>query len=258
MTTSNDDLTDSQSSVPLISARMNEPVGDLPSANDGLTIVARFHSPFHEKFGIPKQSGLAPDLQGTVVFEPEYRQADAIRGIEGFDYLWLLWSFSTNPHAPNSLMVRPPVLGGNTKVGVFASRSPFRPNAIGLSSVRLSAVDYRHPQGPILRVSGADLMDGTPIYDIKPYLPYTDSHPDARSGFTGPDKWPVLQVRFTEEARRQINDEEAKTLEDILKLDPRPHYKQDSGKRYGMAFAGKQIRFKVQGTCLEVFEIQPF
>ena len=156
--------------------------------------IARFRSPFTSKFGIPKQAGLVEELEGQIVFEPEYRNPDALRGIEGFDYLWLIWEFSANKHRANSPVVRPPVLGGNEKMGVFATRSPFRPNNIGLSSVRLSRVEWDGTNGPIIHVKGADLMDGTPIYDIKPYVVYADSHPDARSGFVDTRKWKRLEV----------------------------------------------------------------
>ncbi len=146
--------------------------------------IAYFHSPFHSKFGIPKQSGLVEELEGSIVFCPEYRNADALRGLDEFDYLWLIWGFSANKHAATSLVVRPPLLGGNEKMGVFATRSPFRPNALGLSSVRISRIETDTTRGPVITVVGADLMDGTPIYDIKPYIPYADSHPEAKGGFT--------------------------------------------------------------------------
>ena len=156
--------------------------------------IARFHSPFTSKFGIPKQAGLVEELKGEIVFEPEYHNADFIRGIDGFDYLWLLWEFSANRHKANSPVVRPPVLGGNQKVGVFATRSPFRPNPIGLSSVRLVSVEWESAQGPVLHVAGADLMDGTPIYDIKPYIGYADCHEGVRSGFV--DTNPIKRYVF--------------------------------------------------------------
>ena len=145
--------------------------------------IAHFRSPFSSKFGIPKQSGLVEELKGCIVFETEYRNNDALRGLEGFDFIWLIWQFSANKHTPNSIMVRPPLLGGNEKVGVFASRSPFRPNALGLSSVKIEYIDWNSVDGPKIHVMGADLMDGTPIFDIKPYISYTDCHPDARCGF---------------------------------------------------------------------------
>lgn len=207
--------------------------------------IARFHSPFTSKFGIPKQSGLAAGLHGTLVFEPAYRQADALRGIEGFDYLWLIWQFNANPHRSGSLLVRPPVLGGNQKVGVFASRSPFRPNPIGLSSVLLERVEWDTPQGPVLHVLGADLMDGTPIYDIKPYVPYADCHPDARSGFTDLSKIQRLKVVIPDEVARQFTPDKLRTLKEVLSLDPRPAYQRSSEKTYGMPFDGKDVKFRV-------------
>lgn len=207
--------------------------------------IAYFHSPFTSKFGIPKQSGLAAGLHGTLVFEPAYRQADALRGIEGFDYLWLIWLFNANPHQSDSLLVRPPVLGGNQKVGVFASRSPFRPNPIGLSSVLLERVEWDSPQGPVLHVLGADLMDGTPIYDIKPYVPYADCHPDARSGFTDLSKIQRLEVVIPDEVARQFTPDNLRTLKEVLSLDPRPAYQRSSEKIYGMPFDGKDVKFRV-------------
>ena len=207
--------------------------------------IARFHSPFSSKFGIPKQSGLVEELEGTIVFESEYRNADALRGIEEFDFLWLIWEFSANKHGISSPVVRPPVLGGNTKVGVFATRSPFRPNPLGLSSVRLSHVEWESEHGPVLHVLGGDLMDGTPIYDIKPYVTYADCHEHARSGFV--DSHPIrrLKVVFPEELARLFGEEELQTLIKTLELDPRPHYHKASEKVYGMPFGQYDIRFSV-------------
>lgn len=207
--------------------------------------IAYFHSPFTSKFGIPKQSGLAAGLHGTIVFEAAYRQADALRGIEGFDYLWLIWQFNANPHQSDSLLVRPPVLGGNQKVGVFASRSPFRPNPIGLSSVLLERVEWDTPQSPVLHVLGADLMDGTPIYDIKPYVPYADCHPEARSGFTDLSKIQRLEVVIPDEVAHQFTPDKLRTLKEVLSLDPRPAYQRSSEKTYGMPFDGKDVKFRV-------------
>lgn len=217
--------------------------------------IAEFHSPFTSKFGVPKQSGLVPELEGMITFLPEYRCRDMLRGIEEFDYMWLLWQFSANPHAAASPLVRPPLLGGNEKVGVFASRSPFRPNAIGLSSVRLSRIDYDSPHGPVIHVLGADLMDGTPIFDIKPYVSLSDSHPDARCGFV--DKVPIkrLQVVIPEEIARRLSPEHIGTLRRVLELDPRPHYQKDSEKVYGMPFMGYDVRFRVEGLTLSVVEL---
>lgn len=208
--------------------------------------VAHFHSPFSSKFGIPKQSGLVERLEGRIVFEPPYRDPDALRGIEGFDYLWLIWAFSANRHRAESLVVRPPVLGGNEKVGVFASRSPFRPNPIGLSSVRLQRVEWQSSCGPVLHVLGGDLMDGTPIYDIKPYVTYADSHPEARSGFTDLAKIRRLKVVVPEEVARMFSEEMLQTLREVLALDPRPAYQQDEEKVYGMPFGGVDVHFKVE------------
>lgn len=184
-------------------------------------------------------------MHGTLVFEPPYRQADALRGIEGFDYLWLIWLFNANPHQSDSLLVRPPVLGGNQKVGVFASRSPFRPNPIGLSSVLLERVEWDTPQGPVLHVLGADLMDGTPIYDIKPYVPYADCHPEARSGFTDLSKIQRLEVVIPDEVAHQFTPDKLRTLKEVLSLDPRPAYQRSSEKTYGMPFDGKDVKFRV-------------
>ena len=190
--------------------------------------IAHFRSPFKSKFGIPKQAGLVADLEGEIVFEPEYRNADALRGIEGFDFLWLIWEFSANRHAAKSPVVRPPVLGGNEKVGVFATRSPFRPNNIGLSSVRLSSVEWESSRGPVIHVKGADLMDGTPIYDIKPYVVYADCHPDARSGFVDERKWDKLRVEIPDTVKtyllsQGLTDAKLAVLEEVLAQDPRPH-----------------------------------
>lgn len=216
--------------------------------------IATFHSPFSSKFGVPKQSGLVSELKGEIVFEPSFRNADYIRGIDGFDYLWLVWEFSANKHAATSPLVRPPVLGGNEKVGVFASRSPFRPNSIGLSSVRLERVEWESSRGPILHVSGADLMDGTPIYDIKPYIEYADSHVGVRCGFVDSNPIERLEVEIPEEVERLFSTDEISALKKILELDPRPHYQNNPDKTYGMPFAGRDVRFKVEGKKLKVLE----
>ena len=226
--------------------------------------IAYFRSPFPEKFGIPRQAGLTPALRGRIVFEPAYRSADALRGLEGFDYLWLIWEFSANRLAATGsyfqATVRPPRLGGNRRVGVFASRSPFRPNPLGLSSVRLESIDYEakgsdgKPIGPVINVLGADLMDGTPIYDIKPYVEYADSHPGARSGFVDTTSWEPLEVIFPENAERAGVDLDA--LKEILSLDPRPRYHDDPAKEYGMSFGGKEVRFRVDGKTLTVISIE--
>ena len=217
--------------------------------------IAFFRSPFRSKFGVPKQSGLVADLEGRIVFEPAYRSTDALRGLEGFDFLWLVWGFSANPHAANSLVVRPPLLGGNEKMGVFATRSPFRPNPLGLSSVRIARIEKHPTQGPVIHVLGADLMDGTPIYDIKPYIPYTDCHPEARGGFTDTHAIKRLQVVMPAEVTRCLTKKEVEMLEGILALDPRPHYHQDATKVYVMPFEAYDIRFRVEGEVLRVVEV---
>ena len=197
------------------------------------------------------------ELEGEIVFEPEYRNADALRGIEGFDYLWLIWEFSANRHAAKSPVVRPPVLGGNEKVGVFATRSPFRPNNIGLSSVRLSHVEWESSRGPVIHVKGADLMDGTPIYDIKPYVVYADCHPEARSGFVDERKWDKLQVEISDTVKtfllsQGMTEEKIGILKEVLAQDPRPHYQKDPHKVYGMPYEGMDIHFTVCNQILTV------
>lgn len=207
--------------------------------------IAHFKSPFTSKFGVPKQSGLVEELRGEIVFEPKYRNADYLRGLEEFDFLWLVWEFSANRHQANSPVVRPPVLGGNAKVGVFATRSPFRPNAIGLSSVKIECIEWESDRGPIIHVLGADLMDGTPIYDIKPYVVYADSHPEARSGFVDRHSWPKLQVEIPEVVAARYDATALEALRHTLELDPRPHYQSDPQKVYGMPFMGNDIHFRV-------------
>lgn len=217
-------------------------------------IIARIRSDFPTKFGVPRQSGLA-DTMAAVVFEPEYRNADALRGIEGFSHLWLIWQFSGAVREGWSPTVRPPKLGGNKRVGVFATRSPFRPNAIGLSSVRLARVEAQTPDGPVLHVSGADLMDGTPILDIKPYLAYTDSHPNARSSFalTGD----ALRVDCPAALLGHLPENKRAPLLSILAQDPRPGYQHEPGRVYGFPFAGFEIRFTVAEDTLTVTAIDP-
>ena len=219
--------------------------------------IARFRSPFSSKFGIPKQAGLVAELEGQIVFEPEYRNPDFLRGMEGFDFLWLIWEFSANKHKANSPVVRPPVLGGNEKVGVFATRSPFRPNNIGLSSVKISRIEWETSKGPVIHVKGGDLMDGTPIYDIKPYVAYADCHPDARSGFVDNRKWAKLDVEISGEIREYLicqglNDEKIEILKEVLAQDPRPHYQKDPHKVYGMPYEGLDIHFSVSEKTLTV------
>ena len=217
-----------------------------------ITPIAHFHSPFTEKFGIPRQSGLIEELAGQIVFEPEWRTADALRGIEDFDYLWLLWEFSANRSAHKSPTVRPPLLGGNQRMGVFATRSPFRPNNLGLSCVRLDHVEWQSPQGPVIHVLGADLMDQTPIYDIKPYLPYADAHPDARGGFTDQQSWRRLNVIMSDQCAAMFTPEQLRALIRTLELDPRPHYQDDPDRIYGLMFDGHDLHFRVRGDQLEV------
>ena len=209
--------------------------------------IATFRSPFSSKFGIPKQSGLVPDLPGKIVFLPKYRNPDALRGIEDFDFLWLIWEFSANPHGANSPVVRPPRLGGNKSVGVFASRSPFRPNPIGLSAVRLASVEWESANGPVLHVLGADLMDGTPIY--------ADSHPEARSGFVDHNEWKTLEVVFPDDLRHRFTTQQIEALTQVLRLDPRPQYQNNPQKVYGMPFEGRDVRFRVENGILYVLEI---
>lgn len=219
-------------------------------------IIARIRSDFGTKFGIPRQSGLVDSLTARVVFEPEYRNLDAIRGLEGFSHLWLIWQFSKCVGRAWSPTVRPPKLGGNKRMGVFATRSPFRPNAIGLSSVRLERIETDPVLGPVLHVRGADLMDGTPILDIKPYLPYTDSHSDARGGFA-PGPQIFLKVRATPGVLAPIPPDRRQALIDTLAQDPRPGYQHEPGRIYGLLFAGYDVRFTVEDGVLTVCEVCP-
>ena len=222
-----------------------------------MKVIARIHSDFPEKFGIPRQSGLVPALRAKIVFEPEYRNPDALRGIEGFSHLWLIWQFSAAVRDTWSPTVRPPRLGGNERVGVFATRSPFRPNAIGLSCVKLESVQHEDGFGDVLIVSGADLMDGTPIYDIKPFIPYADNHPDARGGFTNDTSGYTLAVTFPEHLLEQVPESHREALCGVLAHDPRPSYQHDPERVYGMEFAGMEIRFRVDGEQLIVCSVAP-
>ena len=218
--------------------------------------IATISSEFPGKFGIPRQSGLA-DTKAEIIFEPEYASPEAVRGLEKFNYLWLIWQFSENADSGWHATVRPPRLGGNTRVGVFATRSPFRPNALGLSSVKLESIEEREGIGPVLHISGADLMDGTPIYDIKPYIPYADIHEDALEGFTGGTKDYRLKVILGEKllADSGFPLEKTGSLRQVLALDPRPSYQADPERRYGMEYAGYEIGFKVREDILEVTDI---
>ncbi len=217
--------------------------------------IAYFHSPFHSKFGIPKQSGLVEELEGSIVFCPEYRNADALRGLDEFDYLWLIWGFSANKHAATSLVVRPPLLGGNEKMGVFATRSPFRPNALGLSSVRISRIETDTTRGPVITVVGADLMDGTPIYDIKPYIPYADSHPEAKGGFTDTHAICRLTVVIPDCYHHHFSQSQLQALYKVLELDPRPHYHKSGQKEYGMPYMDYDVHFTVNDGVLTVTDV---
>jgi len=219
--------------------------------------IADFKSPFGTKFGIPRQSGIVPELEGTIVFRPEYRNEDALRGIEGFDYLWLIWEFSGNKECKDSWSptVRPPRLGGNARIGVFASRSPFRPNRLGLSAVKILGIEHDTADGTVIHVSGADLMAGTPIYDIKPYVTYADSRPDARSGFVDTTGWTPLEVVIPEKFGKMLTESERDMLAGVLAQDPRPQYHDDPAKTYGMEFSGMDIHFRVHDGTAEVIEI---
>ena len=220
-----------------------------------LQVIAHIHTDFPTKFGIPRQSGIIDSLQGTIVFEPEFRNPEAIRGLEEFSHLWLIWEFSEAKRDGWSATVRPPRLGGNVRKGVFATRSPFRPNPIGLSSVKLEKIEIDPKLGPVLHVSGADLMDGTPIYDIKPYVVYTDSHPEAVSGFATQPAEYLLEVDFPEELLQQVPEDQRESLMAVLAHDPRPQYQDDPERVYGMAFADMEIKFKVNGMHLIILNL---
>ena len=218
--------------------------------------IAVIHSDFREKFGIPRQSGLVPGTRARIVFEPEYRNPDALRGIEGFSHLWLIWSFSKAERPGWSPTVRPPRLGGNTRMGVFATRSPFRPNPIGLSCVTLEGVETHGPHGVSLLVGGADLMDGTPILDVKPYHPLSDCHPDALGGFASAKADYAVEVVFPPELEALVPQEKRAALRGVLALDPRPAYQDDPARVYGVAFAGQNVRFTVADGVLTVKDIE--
>lgn len=217
--------------------------------------IARIHSDFATKFGIPRQSGVVGSLQAEIIFEPEFRSRDAVRGLEAFSHIWLIWEFSENVRADWSPTVRPPRLGGNVRMGVFATRSPFRPNPIGLSCVHLERIEFSDARGPVLHVAGADLMDGTPIYDIKPYIPYADCHPDASEGFTGQTRMHLLQVEFPPDLLAQVPAADRDALTGVLASDPRPSYQHDPERVYGMEFAGLEVHFTVDGETLTVTDI---
>lgn len=221
-----------------------------------MKIIARIRTELPEKFGVPRQSGLVPQLRGRVIFEPEYRNPDAVRGLEDFSHIWLIWQFSRAVREGWSPTVRPPRLGGNRRMGVFATRSPFRPNALGLSSVRLDRVELDPALGPVLHVSGADLMDGTPIFDIKPYLPYTDSHPQAAGGFTDGLAHAPLTVACDPALLEHIPEESREGLLGVLAGDPRPRYQEDPQRVYGLSFAGRNVKFTVDGDRLTVITVE--
>lgn len=221
-----------------------------------MDVIAVMHSDFPTKFGIPRQSGLAEALQSTIVFEPAYRNPEALRGIEGFSHLWILWQFSQAVRQDWSPTVRPPRLGGNTRMGVFATRAPFRPNAIGLSCVRLLSVEHTQDMGTVLHIGGADLMDGTPILDIKPYIPYCDAHPEAMGGFTQDAGDYLLEVDFPENLKQRLPAEKQEAICQVLSHDPRPSYQKDSDRVYGLSFAGHDIRFTVKDKVLTVVDVK--
>ena len=220
-----------------------------------IRVIARMKSDFPTKFGIPRQSGLIDELRSTIIFEPEYRNPDALRGIEEFSYIWLIWQFSEAVRQDWSPTVRPPRLGGNTRMGVFATRSPFRPNNLGLSSVKLLGVEHTKEYGTVVHVAGADLMDGTPIFDIKPYIPYSDSHPNASGGFTDQANDFLLDVNFPEDLLETIPLEKQAAVIGVLSHDPRPSYQNQSDRIYGLTFSGFDIRFKVNGKNLTVLHV---
>lgn len=224
---------------------------------DSVTIrpIAKMRSDFPSKFGIPRQSGLVQELQSTIVFEPEFRNPDTLRGLEGYSHLWLIWQFSEAVRTDWSPTVRPPRLGGNTRMGVFATRSPFRPNNLGLSCVRLIGIEQTPNQGMVVHVAGADLMDGTPIFDIKPYVPYSDCHPDASGGFTDTAGEFLLQVDFPPALLAKLPENKREATIGVLSHDPRPSYQRDPDRVYGLPFAGFDIRFTVRGDVLQVCDV---
>lgn len=221
-----------------------------------LKTIATIQSGFPTKFGIPRQSNLVKGLRATLIFEPEYRNPDALRGLEDFSHLWLIWGFSEAGRDTWSPTVRPPRLGGNTRLGVFATRSPYRPNPIGLSCVEMAGIEKHPAYGPVIHLRGADLMDGTPVYDIKPYLPYVDCHPEAEGGFAAAAPLPALEVRIEEEWLRLLPEEDRPVLHALLAHDPRPPYQNDPGRVYGMEYAGFEVKFSVDGGTLVVREIR--
>lgn len=227
----------------------------MPKSEHSLQIIARIHNDFPEKFGVPHQSGWLKEQKAQIIFEPEYRRPEAFRGIEEYDYIWLIWQFSEAVRENWSPTVRPPRLGGNTRMGVFATRSPFRPNSLGLSSVRLEKIEMHPELGPVLHISGADLMNGTPIYDIKPYLPYADSHPEVRGGFTDKIEDYRLEVEFPETLIEKVPEEQREALMEVLANDPRPRYQNKPDKIYGLAYGSHDILFTVKDKTLKVCDV---
>ena len=225
-------------------------------AETTIQMIARMKSDFPTKFGIPRQSGLVRELHSTIIFEPEYRNPDALRGIEDYSHLWIIWQFSESVRQNWSATVRPPRLGGNIRMGVFATRSPFRPNALGLSCVRLIGTEHTAEHGTVIHVAGADLMDGTPIFDIKPYIPYGDCHPDATGGFTDTAGDFLLKVEFPEDLLTKLPEEKRSAAIGVLSHDPRPSYQRKAGRVYGLTFAGFDIRFTVEDDILTVCEVK--
>ena len=221
-----------------------------------MKVIARIHSDFSTKFGVPRQSGLVAELEATIIFEPEYRNPDALRGLDGFSHLWLVWVFDQAVRKDWSPTVRPPRLGGNQRMGVFATRSPFRPNPVALSSVKLAGIEQTAEHGTVLKIRGADLMDGTPILDIKPYIPYADSHPDAIGGFASAPAGETLEVTIPPELLERIPASRREALRGVLAQDPRPHYQDDPDRVYGFGFAGLEVKFSVDGNQLTVLDIQ--
>ena len=217
-----------------------------------MKIIARIRTPFKTKFGIPRQSGVAAEVKGEIVFEPDYHEPEAVRGLEGFSHIWLIWCFTEAVSDKWSPTVRPPRLGGNVRMGVFATRSPFRPNPIGLSSVKLERIEYTADRGPVLHVRGADLMDGTPIFDIKPYVAYADSHPAASGGFTDTAEFKKLRVELDDGVTEPLPE----GLFEVLENDPRPRYHDDPERVYGMEYGGREVKFRVRGDILTVIEIR--
>lgn len=224
-------------------------------AEISMNIIARMKSDFHSKFGIPRQSGLVNELRSTIIFESEYRNADALRGLEGFSHLWIIWQFSEAVRQEWTPTVRPPRLGGNTRMGVFATRSPFRPNAIGLSCVQIESIEHTQDLGTVIHVLGADLLDGTPILDLKPYIPYSDSFPNAAGGFTDTAKDFILKINDPGGLIQTLPKGKQAALEGVLSHDPRPSYQNDSNRVYGLEFAGFNVRFQVADDILTVLEI---